>query len=291
MPIRLDSPYRDADIPWLRGNLHTHTTNSDGPYSPQDTVDAYAALGYDFLMISDHDQLTEPASLDNRSMTLIPGNEISANGPHLLHVGADRVLEPDADRQRVIDAIGCDGHFAILNHPNWEKSFNHCPQECLDRWQGYAGIEIYNGIIRNLEGSPFATDRWDRLLAQGRRVWGYATDDCHRPGDLAVAWTMVQAPRSVAGIVTALREGRCYCSTGVTIARIAVDGLTVRIETANAHRIIAYGDYAYRIAHEDGPAMTFTVPEDIAKRYVRFECWGAGEAIAWTQPFFIERAD
>jgi hypothetical protein len=37
-----------------RGNLHTHSTLSDGLLTPEQVVDAYKDAGYDFLQISDH---------------------------------------------------------------------------------------------------------------------------------------------------------------------------------------------------------------------------------------------
>jgi hypothetical protein len=223
-------------------------------------------------------------------MTLIAGNEISANGPDLLHVHASRRIEPQADRQAVIDAIEADGGFAVFCHPNWQTHFNHCPQDGLDAWSGYAGIEIYNGVIRWLPGSPLATDRWDRLLGEGRRIWGYANDDCHRLDDVGVAWNVVQAERgNGTDIVRALREGRFYASTGVTIDRIEVCGRAIHIETANAQCIVAHNDYAAREAFVDASSMTIELPEDFAKQYVRFECWGSGQRMAWTQPFFVER--
>jgi len=292
MSMTIRTPYSNVPLPWLKGNLHTHTGNSDGPRTPQGMIDEYAARGYDFLMISDHDHLTDPARLDGRGMTLIPGNEVSANGPHLLHVNARTQLPPDADRQAVIDAITAEGGIAVLCHPNWEPHFNHCPQEVLERLKGYAGIEIYNGVVTWLHGSALATDRWDRLLAIGRRVWGFATDDCHKTSDIGVAWNVVQsAQRDPASIVSALREGRFYASTGVTIERIVVCGRTVGVHTANAQRILAYSDYGYRRAVVDGPVMTFTIPEDADYTYLRFECWGRPQEFAWTQPLFIERAE
>ena len=74
MPTSIESPYDNNSKLWLKGNLHAHTTESDGKRSPQAVVNDYAARGYDFLMISDHDKLTDPAKLDARGMTLIPGN-------------------------------------------------------------------------------------------------------------------------------------------------------------------------------------------------------------------------
>lgn len=37
-----------------RGNLHTHSTRSDGRLSPEAVVEFYRDAGYDFLMLSDH---------------------------------------------------------------------------------------------------------------------------------------------------------------------------------------------------------------------------------------------
>lgn len=44
---------------WYRGNTHTHTLWSDGDAAPEAAVDWYAANGYDFLVISDHNILPE----------------------------------------------------------------------------------------------------------------------------------------------------------------------------------------------------------------------------------------
>src|SRR2546425_11841751 len=46
---------------WLRGNLHAHTTYSDGVKTPQDLIAEYEALGYDFLAITDHEDLIGPS--------------------------------------------------------------------------------------------------------------------------------------------------------------------------------------------------------------------------------------
>ena len=43
---------------WLKGHLHSHTTNSDGRPSPQERLDGYIGQGYDFLCLSDHDEIT-----------------------------------------------------------------------------------------------------------------------------------------------------------------------------------------------------------------------------------------
>jgi hypothetical protein len=290
MALSLENPYASGGKVWLKGNLHAHTTESDGKRPPQEVVDDYASRGYDFLMISDHDKLTHPDRVSAQGMTLIPGNEISAKGPHLLHVNAKTLIAPDENRQSVLDRIVEEKSFAILNHPNWQDHFNHCPQEKLKAWTNYVGIEIFNGVIRRLTGSPLATDRWDLLLGSGRRMWGYANDDSHAAEDVELGWNMVLAKdRSVAAICEALQTGSFYASTGVTIDRIAVNGRTINVSAPNAHRIVVNCDFGKRIAQVDNSQITFHVPPDVGYSYVRVECYGKGEEVAWTQPFFIKR--
>jgi len=294
MPSRIVHPYTGlTGGAWLRGNLHTHTRQSDGSRPPQAVIDDYATRGYGFLMLSDHDVFTSDATLaqwDSRGMVLIPGNEI-AGGPHLLHVDAERHVAQRESRQEILNDILAAAResgrgFAIINHPNWGAQFNHAGIAQLREWTGYAGLEIYNGVIAFLDGSPYATDKWDILLNEGRRVWGFANDDAHRPEHVAWGWNVAYVTeRTRAGVVEALRTGRFYPSTGVTITGIHVDGMTIRLETADARRICAYRN-AGRFAWTDGNAMELTVPP--GARYVRFECWGDGERFAWTQPFYIE---
>ena len=275
---------------WLRGNLHTHTKQSDGSAPPQDVIDDYAGRGYRFLMLSDHDVFTSEETYrqwDSRGLILIPGNELAA-GPHLLHVDADRKVASRPSRQEMINEINAAPRgFAIVNHPNWQDQFDHATIAQMREWTGYIGLEIFNGVITVLDGSPYATNKWDMLLAEGRRLWGFANDDSHRPPHVELGWnTAYVKERTVAGVVDALRSGRFYPSTGVTITKIAVEGMTIRLETENACRIVALQNTGKRFAVVDDRAIEVQVPD--GAKYVRFECWGAGERFAWTQPFFVE---
>ncbi|MBI4769252.1 MAG: PHP domain-containing protein [Chloroflexi bacterium] len=61
---------------WYRGNLHTHTTESDGARAPEAALAWYAAHGYDFVSITNHDRITRAAVPDGSLLTL-PGAELS----------------------------------------------------------------------------------------------------------------------------------------------------------------------------------------------------------------------
>ncbi|HUU42843.1 MAG TPA: CehA/McbA family metallohydrolase [Planctomycetota bacterium] len=284
---RLVSPLFTDKGTWLRGNLHVHTSRSDGRADPQETVARYASLGHDFLGLSDHDVYSVGDGLDPCGMLLLPGNEVSANGPHLLDVGAKRKVEPHPDRQVVIDAINATSGFAVLCHPSWMEEWNHYTFEMLMRFRDYVGIEIYNGLVLDQAGCHLATDKWDRLLSAGRLVWGFANDDAHRPEQAGRAWNVVRAAeRTPEAILEALRTGAFYASTGVEIDAITADGAELHVVAPNADRIDVFRMNGFRVATADGPELRFDAA-DVMSRYIRVECLGRGGAMAWPQPILI----
>ncbi|MCS7071619.1 MAG: hypothetical protein NZM00_08945, partial [Anaerolinea sp.] len=74
------------DLPgrFWRGNLHTHTTRSDGTRSPEFVCRYYRALGYDFLSVTDHmlpqygNSITDTTSYRTPDFTTLIGAELHA---------------------------------------------------------------------------------------------------------------------------------------------------------------------------------------------------------------------
>lgn len=286
----LIDPYAGVDWsqPGLRGNLHAHSTQSDGRATPQKMIEAYARCGHGFCMLSDHDRWTsaaELAALDGHGMVLLPGQEATRDGEHVLQVGGTAPVAAEADRQRVLDGIAAAGGLAVMNHPNWFREQDHCSQERLMALRGYAGIEVVNAVIDELEGDRWAFNRWDRLLGHGRRVWGFANDDAHGLEHVGQAWNVAypQAP-GAAGVLAALASGRFVASTGLDIARIRVDGEAVEVVCPGAQRMVAITDWGRRVAQVDGACLRAHLPASAT--YLRVACLGGGERGAWTQPFF-----
>ena len=89
---------------FLKGQLHLHTGNSgDSATPPADVVRWYAARGYDFIVVTDHNVVTAAASPP--AMLVIPGVELTQNVDRcapppppgmrcLLHVNALFVTPP-----------------------------------------------------------------------------------------------------------------------------------------------------------------------------------------------------
>ena len=49
---------------WFKGNLHTHTLNSDGDSTPHEVTTWYREHGYNFLVLTDHNHLTDITGLN-----------------------------------------------------------------------------------------------------------------------------------------------------------------------------------------------------------------------------------
>ena len=67
---------------WLRGNLHCHSTNSDGQVSPQERLDGYVNQGYGILCLSDHYTITRVDTVRAPDdFVLIQGAELHPQNP------------------------------------------------------------------------------------------------------------------------------------------------------------------------------------------------------------------
>ena len=73
--IKFNNPFSTKGN-WYKGNIHTHTTNSDGELSPKDVISLYHGKRYVFLAITDHHKLTYSEELQKEGLYLIPGEEI-----------------------------------------------------------------------------------------------------------------------------------------------------------------------------------------------------------------------
>jgi predicted metal-dependent phosphoesterase TrpH len=285
MPIRYN-PYAQRYPLWLKGNLHAHTTLSDGELPPDDMLDAFTRRGYDFVALTDHDAVASPHEHLHPQILFLPGVEHSAQ-QHILRVNVTSTLPHDLSYQSVIDLTLQEGGLVILNHPNWGENFDHWRDQQLLHLERYHGIEIYNNVIEYLEGSPYALDRWDRLLSAGKQVWGYANEDTHRVFQIGSAWNAVNVrERSKEAVLEALKEGRFYASTGVVIEEMVVEESVYRLRAHNAKELRLVTLQGQIVERVSGGQATFSLSK--AHVYARIEAVGEGQARAWTQPVFLE---
>ena len=165
-------------MPLLKGNLHAHTTFSDGRRPVDEVIGRYRELGYDFLAITDHDDWVDddywfriPPGDDR--MLVLPGIEIDYR-PLSQHVG-----KVTGDRETLY----------VLNHP---ARYQLSVEDTLRR------IDVIRA-----DGLPIdAVEVTDTGVYQPRydvdaiALPKIATDDSHRDPHFGRAWIEVDAARS-----------------------------------------------------------------------------------------------
>jgi hypothetical protein len=292
--MAFDNPFQ-AEGEWLKGNLHTHTTLSDGRLPPQERVAQYEARGYDFLALTDHYQLADPEALSTNGLIVIRGIEIGAEQPlggqnaHVvgLDVPAD-FQTPTQHVQTVIDAINAAGGKAIICHPYWcGHSIKH-----LELFTDFLGIEIFNTTCLRGIGKGASVVQWDDLLAQGKAVLGFAVDDAHgETRDAFQGWIVARSSeRSTEAVMDAIARGRFYSSCGPTFGAVELDGDRIFVRTSPVASIsfILRGPHGRHIFNEDGAPVTeaeFVLQR--AERYLRVECTDLSGRCAWTNPLVL----
>ena len=302
---------------WLKGNLHTHTTNSDGDESPEHVAEWYHEHGYDWLCLSDHNHLTilEGSAAEKAKWPLlVRGEEVTsrdAGGPvHVNGYGITELVEASDSTdivtamrenvERIIDA----GGMAAINHPNFRWAFDH---GAMMQVEGYKFMEVFNGHPETHStggGGRASTEGiWDRLLSNGRRVWGIAVDDAHHytsefghdrsnPGR---GWVQVKsASLTQQDVLDAMEQGDFYATTGVTIGDMVSNTREINIEIdPETHADGTQAKYTTLFTGSNGRLLYETISNTAAYKptrldgYVRATVYSSRGTKAWTQPVFV----
>ena len=298
---------------WFKGNTHSHTTGSDGDSPPEVVARWYKSHGYRFLVLSDHNVFTDPrllAHLVDSTFLLIPGEEVTSSFEtkpvHVNGLNIPGLIEPRTDStlvgtiQKNVDAIREVQGVPHINHPNFRWAFGY---EELRQIRNDKLFEIWNGHpqVHNLGGGDDDSleDIWDRLLTDGKRLYGIAVDDAHHfQGEFAPGrsnpgrgWIVVRADRLDANtLVGAMEDGHFYASTGVELADIQVEPtrLTITIRPRGDFKYITefVGRGGRVLARTGANPAVYDLEGD--EGYVRARVRDSMGYMAWAQPVFVQ---
>lgn len=299
------------DLPgrFWRGNLHTHSTNSDGILSPEDVCRRYRAEGYDFIALTDHFvgffgyPITDTVPFRHDDFTTILGAELHSgameNGEiwHILAVGLPAGFTPPdapdftardhqetgaAIAQRARDA----GAFVAIAHPEWSQ-LSVTDAETIDAAHA---VEIYNhGCVTGCDrGSGVYV--LEHLLNAGRRVTICATDDAHfSEPDHFGGWVMVRAEHNTPdALLAALKSGAFYSSTGPDFHNVIWGDKNVEIECSATVTAVLQGQ-GTRTSVKHGHSMSrITLPygQLATSPWLRLTIIDAAGKRAWTNPIW-----
>lgn len=295
---------------FYKGNLHLHSTNSDGRRSPADTLTGYRDRGYDFVSLTDHflpQAGVDPVVSDTRALrtndfTTIPGAEIHGPGMEcgdLWHIVANGLpvdfpwLGREETGPEVAARARKAGAFVSIAHPFWSSTSIVDAETLVDVADA---VEIYN------HGCEVEVDRgesWhfaDLLLAKGHRLHATATDDAHLtyPGnpehDAYGGWVMVKAASlDPDSLVAALKAGHYYSSTGADLHDLRVEGDSLHIACSPATAIVVSGagSRSQRIVPGPVEGGTVSLAPFRAGGWCRVTVMGSDGTRAWSNPIWL----
>ncbi|MBI1882061.1 MAG: CehA/McbA family metallohydrolase [Chloroflexi bacterium] len=202
-------------MPEIVGNLHLHTTASDGTGSHDEVAAAAARAGLDFIVYTDHNIAVEGIEgwyrlgSGGRQILRLMGQEVNDMQlvPELNHLLCHFVGEDfqyiAANPQALIDAVNAHGGITFLAHP-LERPGLGAARETYPwiSWEvsGFTGIESWNAMTdvkwqlrttpRAVIGAylsnlvltgpfPEVLAKWDELLATGQKVVAIGNSDAH----------------------------------------------------------------------------------------------------------------
>lgn len=306
----------DPSSTFYRGNLHLHSTRSDGTRSPEQVVNDYRSRGYDFISLTDHFlpasrfrkddprfiDITDVRQFDNGDFVTIPGAEIHGdameNGElwHFVANGLPLDFPAWTPEERGIDiakrAVDA-GAFVSLAHPYWNAVSE---TDALAAASVVHSVEIYNHASEVGVQRGYGLHQAEVLLAKGNRLSLNAADDAHFKHPMSTfmdgfgGWVQVKAASLTAGaLVAALKAGQFYASQGPEFDRVQTIDNTVRITCSPVSQIVVSGIGAtYQRFHEVSMIEAEAkLPSRETTPYIRITIVDADGRSAWTNPIWL----
>jgi len=176
-------------MPHLKGSLHVHTHFSDGAHTPEEMIEAYQALEYDFVAITDHDYLIKPQYWES-----IP----DTRGDLIVFKGIELEYSP-LRFQHIGKILGEEETLFIFNHPNqYRLSVAEVNRqiEVISRDMPIHSLEVTDkGVYTKMYDTP------EIPLPK------IVSDDAHTFDMCGWAWVEVQSTRNQDAILQAIKKG------------------------------------------------------------------------------------
>jgi hypothetical protein len=296
-----------------RGNLHTHSTLSDGALAPEQVIAAYWDAGYDFIQLSEHFMerfhwpIADTRRWRSNNFTTLIGAELHAPATkvgELWHiVAAGLPLDfaapgPGESGPELAVRARAQGAFVAIAHPAWS-------QLTIEDGRALASahaVEIYNHgcAVENDRGDGFYL--MDQLLNEGRRLTAIATDDAHfRHGDHDAFGGFVEVKAESLdpeALLEALKAGNFYSSQGPRLYDLTFSAREASIDcspvqaitltTGTSRALVKIGRQITGATFDLTQVGQGNRAKDAPATWVRATIIDAAGRRAWTNPIWVD---
>lgn len=250
------SPHSHLDYQ-LKGQLHCHSTSSDGINSPATIITAYRDAGYDFSVLSDHNVWTPDPAVSG--ILFFQATEISVINPSDIH----------SNHFSGVTAVS-------YNHPAW--SYGACGAR-LSIWKGF--LEIGYAADMTL---------FDQMLTRGcYPLYCTRVDDCHdiTAPNFNVGYVLVDCEeKSVASVQSNLEKGNFYASNGNDDLLVEINGSDIIASSAAESTFEFFGRCGTLYKTESGVTSSTYTP-DGTEKYIRITATNSAGKVCNSQAIFV----
>ena len=206
----LVSYFIQLDGPGVKGNLHMHTTYSDGHGSYDEMVDEAVRLGLDFIVITDHgyikkigEDVLEKCPKETRLLCIV-GEEPAASEGDMLALGITEFIQDKLTPEETIEKTHLQGGLSIPAHPNVPGEIS---KETLIRIRDKIdAVECYNA--KHLREMDFY---WLKKFSKTYGIPCVFDSDSHYIGTLGDAYNVcdIEGDINKKNLFDAIKQGRC----------------------------------------------------------------------------------
>ncbi|MGN0505854.1 MAG: CehA/McbA family metallohydrolase [Lachnospiraceae bacterium] len=215
--VTYEIEFKEKSTKLYYGDLHVHSTASDGEFSVAQLAERAKAAGLDFLAVADHNNFCENFSLPRvAGLTFLPAVEWTHYKGHMNFFGVKAPFENSfiantkQEMECLISQAKALGAVVSVNHPCCDI----CPY-LWDNEEAYDMMEIWNGPMR--EVNRRAIEKWTELLKTGRKLPAVGGSDFHRkcsPVKLGQPVNGVySSSASSEGLLEAIRSGHLFIAS------------------------------------------------------------------------------
>lgn len=314
MRERVEQTSKLVSFKVYRGDLHYHSTYSDGVATVHETKKWIDRAGLDFFFITDHGTVNQKRGCQKYE-NLWWGQEPGTQYHHLGILGIDRKYTPKRDLAYDYHKAKELGGYPFIPHPaGWFPTtlYSDEQKEALNLLGEEFAIEIINGANQVFDcfdiTDQMSIELWDKHLCQGKRVTGLGNTDAHLPQAIGDVWTAVFCePLTKENVIDALWKGHCFASDaplvnitlndaqmGDVVYLPAGSKAMVHYECADSRglsevRIIKDGQCIEKISPIDNVKVedTIEIRFDDGKSYCRLECFSLDQRRAYSNPIYV----
>ena len=271
----------------LKGQMHCHSTTSDGSYTPEKVLEMYKNAGYDFCCLTDHDALNTKVDIDGivhiRGIEFLEGDGHSHICGYNIEKKRD-TTEVAPSQQGVIDFVKANGGMTSIAHPKM-GTIGMKLEEAI-HLKGYDFVEICTGFDK-----AEYSDYIDSLLMAGKNFNLLAVDDFHSEASntFNYGYIVVNADsKSPDVILNEIKNGNYYSSNGNDID-ITVTNNVIKASSSNISNFRFITDVR-TVERSSSMSEEYTLIGD--ESFIRIEAIDIStNKKAWSNPIILKQSN